>query len=101
MGSHRIWKCLVWTPKISFSNKSHESMLLINSRFAFKVCNQLQLTRDNSKSGWEQNKIVGGNDRLSYRICSSIGFALKGPVREFDVKNVLTRVFMELKFSYV
>lgn len=76
-------------------------MLLINSRFAFKVCNQLQLTRDNSKSGWEQNKIVGGNDRLSYRICSSIGFALKGPVREFDVKNVLTRVFMELKFSYV
>ena len=30
-----------------------------------------------------------------YRFCT------EGPVREFDVKNVLTRVFMELKFSYV
>ena len=37
----------------------------------------------------------------SHRIRISVDFALEGSVKEFDISNVLTRVFMECEFSSV
>ena len=43
----------------------------------------------------KKTKVVQDKESSKYRILISISFALKGPVKEFDLSNVLTSVSME------